>query len=114
MLTLGVILMTAAHEALVILYMRGITKDKVGLVMLLTGILAVFGYVATLVIVKNDDLAIPMTIGHMLGVPLGLRIPIGRTKRSETASPTPETESRSYCSFSSGECGARSPSDETV
>lgn len=74
-----VIPLAALHEVLVILYMRGVTRGNVALVMLMTAVLAVLTYVTTIAVVHDQSMVIPATIGHVLGVPLGLRMPISRS-----------------------------------
>lgn len=105
--------MTAVHEALVILYTRGITKERVWIVVIVTGFLALFGFLATEVMIHDKDMKWPMTIGHMLGVPLGFAIRIdGEPSSSSRASgPKAAIGFRSSSPSSSDARDARTTSD---
>lgn len=82
-----VVLMTAVHEALIILYTRTIVGQRVWLVTLITMVLAVLGYIGTIIVTDNHDMVPYATVGHGLGVPLGMFIPLPGDG-SGTAGPT--------------------------
>lgn len=70
--------MATVQEALIILYTRGVTDGNTWIVVAVTGVLGLLGFVITRRVVMDDsNKSMTMAIlGHMVGVPIGMLIPI--------------------------------------
>lgn len=78
---------TLLYEVGVILYNRGIIADKIVDVMILSALLALSGFFSVLVIVDETLNVIPATLGHVLGVPIGMKLRIAALVPSRKADP---------------------------
>lgn len=79
---LVVLLASAAQETLVVLYTRGITKGRIGLVMLMTAALSLLGSLGIIFVMEDSRNIIAAMVGHSIGVPLGMVIPLKNAGKS--------------------------------
>lgn len=79
------VVIAMVQDALIVVFNRSINKDRMIITMFMTACLAALSSLTTLLLVQDSMFAYANIIGSVLGIPVGMKIPI-----AHAVSPKPD------------------------